>query len=153
MCIIIDANKMNGILPDSPDQDAAPIRNWLRKKGGKIVYSTGGKFATEIGGHARERLTLYARSGQAIQIDADARRFRDCESSLANDGIKSDDSHVLALAWASGARLLYTGDADLMDDFKDKRFIDKPRGKVYRYRTHAKTLLTRSTCKRVTAGD
>lgn len=152
MCIIIDANKMGGFLTEPPNQAAAaaPIHDWLRKKGGKIVYSTGGKFAAEVRGRAQERLTLYARSGQAIQIDA--RRFQDDESSLANDGIKSDDPHVLALARESGARLLYTDDADLMDDFKDKRFIDKPRGKVYRNQTHV-GLLTKSTCARVTAGD
>ena len=150
MCIIIDANRMGVFLTEPPDHDAAPIHDWLRKKGGKIVYSTGGKFAAEVRGRTRERLTLYARSGQAIYIEA--RRFRDKQSSLANDDIKSDDPHVLALAQESGARLLYTDDTALMRDFKDKRFIDKPRGKVYRNQTHVE-LLTKSTCARVTVGD
>ena len=44
---------------------------------------------------------------------------------------RSDDPHVLALAIVSGARLLYSNDAALQRDFKDKRLIDSPRGKVY----------------------
>ena len=150
MCIIIDANKMGVFLTDPPDQNAAPIHKWLRKKEGKIVYSTGGRFAAEIGGHARERLRVYAQSGQAIHISA--WRFQDKQSSLAKGDIKSDDTHVLALAQESGARLLYTDDTALMRDFKDKRFIDEPRGRVYRDQTHVR-LLTPSTCKRAAAGD
>lgn len=143
MCIIIDANKIGRFLTDSPDDATAPIHDWLEKKGGKIVYSTGGKFATEIGGRARERLRIYARSGKAIQVDA--RRFQADESRLAPK-IESDDPHVLALALESQARLLYTDDAALMKDFKDRRFIDNPRGKAYRRRRQAKTLLTKSSC-------
>lgn len=145
MCIIIDANRMGVFLSELPNADVAPIHDWLMKKGGRIVYSTGGKFAKEISRRARERLTAYVRSGMAIRIDAEAQKFRRDESSLAPD-IRSDDPHVLALARASGARLLYTDDAALMDDFKDRRFIDDPRGKVYKYAKHAKTLLTKKAC-------
>ena len=45
--------------------------------------------------------------------------------------ISSDDPHVIALAQVSGARLLYSNDGDLQKDFKKKRLIDNPRGKVY----------------------
>ena len=147
MCIIIDANKMSVFLSEPPNEDVAPIHDWLsdKNKMGKIVYATGGKFDDEIGRRARERLTVYYRSGRAIRIDADAQDFRRDESSLAPK-IRSDDPHVLALARASGARRLYTDDAKLMDDFTDKRFIDGPRGKVYKYAKHAKTLLTKKTC-------
>ena len=143
MCIIIDANRMGIFLSEPPNADAAPIHDWLMKKGGRIIYSTGGKFAKEISRRARERLTAYVRSGMAIQVDA--QKFRRDESSLAPD-VRSDDPHVLALARASGARLLYTDDAALMDDFTDKRFIDGPRGKVYKYAAHAKRLLTKKMC-------
>ena len=36
-----------------------------------------------------------------------------------------------ALAKISGARLLYSNDKDLHQDFKDKNLIDNPRGRVY----------------------
>ena len=38
---------------------------------------------------------------------------------------------MLALARATSVRLLYTDDRDLIADFKNKKFIDPPRGKVY----------------------
>ena len=56
--------------------------------------------------------------------------------------ITSDDPHVLALARVSGARLLYTKDNALIRDFKDKKFIDQPRGKVYTRKTNEDLLKT-----------
>jgi len=37
---------------------------------------------------------------------------------------------IVALAQVSGARLLYSNDRNLQQDFGNKAFIDKPRGKV-----------------------
>ena len=55
------------------------------------------------------------------------------------------DPRVLALARAAGVRLLYTADGDLISDFKDKSFTDRPRGKVYSG-AHNAELLTGSVC-------
>ncbi len=44
---------------------------------------------------------------------------------------KSDDTHVIALAQISGARLLYSNDSNLQRDFKTKSLVDNPRGRVY----------------------
>ena len=44
---------------------------------------------------------------------------------------KSDDHHVIALAQLSGARLLYSNDSALHDDFGNKSLIDQPRGRIY----------------------
>ena len=74
---------------------------------------------------------------------------------LLNQGLyTSNDPHVLALAIVSGARLLYSNDADLQQDFKDKRLIDKPRGKVYSTRedksfqqSHARLLWRKDLCR------
>ena len=38
-----------------------------------------------------------------------------------------------------------TGDRDLIEDFKDKQFIDRPRGKVYTRAANAK-LLAAAAC-------
>ena len=43
----------------------------------------------------------------------------------------SNDEHVIALAQISGARLLYSNDGELHTDFRNKRLVDAPRGKVY----------------------
>ena len=63
-------------------------------------------------------------------IDDDIVKSR-VEEIEESGSFKSDDPHVIALAQISGARLLYSNDPDLQQDFGDKRLIDSPRGKVY----------------------
>ena len=58
---------------------------------------------------------------------------------------KSDDVHILALAKASGARLLYTGDKSLIQDFKNRKIINNPSGKIYSDHRN-RNLLTRNIC-------
>ena len=144
MCIIVDTNKLGTFLADPPDEDSRPIHKWLERGAGSIVYSTGGKFAKEIQGRVKARLTDYVRAGRAKLIPGS--RFANDECNLkARADLRSDDPHVLALARAARVRLLYTGDDNLISDFKNKRFIDRPRGKVYSG-AHNAGLLTRSVC-------
>ena len=144
MCIIVDANRLGKLLTEPPDEDAAPIRRWLQRPGGTLIYSTSGKFAEEIGAKARRQLASYRRAGKALLIPAS--RFAEEERRLQQSGrMKSDDPHVLALALASGARLLYTGDKRLVADFTDAKLISKPRGRVYSSRANA-SLLTPTVC-------
>lgn len=142
--MIVDADRLGRFLADPVHEDAAPIREWLDRRGGRIVYSTGGKFAREVGHRLRNKLVDYVRAGKATFVPPD--RFVNDESALGPI-ISSNDPPVLALARATRVRLLYTGDGDLANDFKDKRFIDRPRGKVYSRASNAH-LLTRSTCAR-----
>ena len=142
MCIIVDANVLGTFLGESPSKITAPIHKWLRKKRGKLIYSTGGRFANDIGRGTRDRLAVYAQAGMAIEVKGE---LLIDEERMLEGRIKSDDPHVLALARASGARLLYTADRDLMSDFKNGQLIEGPRGKVYTRRTHAR-LLTGSVC-------
>ena len=143
MCIIVDANRLGAFLADPATADAAPIRNWL-DRGGRIVYSTGGAFAKEIGRPTRDKLLTYVRAGKATLIPRE--QFADDERALSeNTDLRSDDPHVLALARWTRVRLLYTGDANLIADFKNKTLIDRPRGKVYSTAANA-DLLTKAAC-------
>ena len=142
MCIIVDANRLGDFLADPVKPDSAPIRRWLDHGGGRLVYSTGAAFAREVG--ERDKLLAYWRAGKASVIPAD--HFADDEQALRDRAnLHSDDPHVLALARATGVRLLYTGDRRLMDDFKNKELIDRPRGKVYSRAADA-DLLARAAC-------
>ena len=145
MCMIIDANRLGVFLSDQMAEDAKPIHGWLNKGWGNLVYSTGGAFADEVGRRSRATLARYAQAGRATVIPAE--QFKEDERQLrGNEAVRSDDPHVLALARHSGARVLYTGDQKLINDFKNKRLIDKPRGKIYSSARNAR-LLTRSTCR------
>ena len=48
-----------------------------------------------------------------------------------NANCRSDDAHVLALAKVSGARLLFTNDQALQNDFGNRGIVSGTRGKVY----------------------
>ena len=60
----------------------------------------------------------------------------------------------MALAAASGARLLYTNDALLMDDFRDRNIVPGPQGRIYTTKdrkdfrpAHKKLLGMRNLCR------
>ena len=145
MCIIIDANRLGVFLSDQMAEDEKAIHGWLNKGWGNLVYSTGGAFANEVGGRSRAKLAKFVQAGRATVIPAE--EFEEVERRLRdNKAVRSDDPHVLALAIHSRARVLYTGDQNLIRDFKNKQLIDKPRGKVYSGARNAR-LLTRSTCQ------
>ena len=56
----------------------------------------------------------------------------DHATGLRREGVcKSNDLHVIGLALVSGARLLYTNDTALIDDFGNREVIARPRGKIY----------------------
>ena len=137
MCIIIDNNKFGEF--GSPD--AAPIRKWL-EKGGNVVYGVGGKFK-EVPSKAQNLLVAYEQEGKATRY-----LWNQIQPEMASlpDEIKSDDEHILALALVSGARLLFSGDKDLHDDFKNPNIIS-PKGRVYQTQEHGH-LLTSSVCKK-----
>ncbi len=145
MCIIVDTDRTGEFFSDPPHPDARPIHEWIRTKG-RLVYSTGGRFGSELGGPAKRRLGDYFRTGMAKRIPYAS--FRDDERQLEETGnLRSNDAHILALARRSGARLLYTGDQDLMKDFKDGKVITGPRGRVYSDARNRR-LLTRKACPR-----
>ena len=143
MCIIIDANKLGTFLAEPVSPDAAPVHRWL-DRGGTLVYSTEGKFSAEIGEKAKRKLAVYVQDGTAKLVPWE--RLDDDLKAIRRLDIRSDDPHVLALARASGARLLYTADQALINDFTDHRIVNEPRGKVYKRAANA-ALLTRAACR------
>lgn len=144
MCMIIDASRLGTFFAEPMSPDAKPIHRWLNRGRGTVVYSTGGKFSTEIVGDARRKLVDLVRDGKAKLVPA--ARLAEPLKALAMLPIRSNDPHVLALARASGVRLLYTGDDDLIADFKSTDLINQPRGKVYSRAANA-GLLTNDACR------
>ena len=144
MCMIIDTNVINKFLNKPDHEDMAPIHDWVNKRG-RIVYSTGDKFSSELQQSARNELTRYAQEGKAKFIPAE--RVAEEATNLRKymSEIKSDDQHVLALARLSQTRLLFTSDQKLMADFRNHEIIRAPRGSVYQDKRH-ENLLRKATC-------
>ena len=151
MCMIVDTNRLSVFLRKPNNEDVVPIRDWLNKGRGKVVYSTGGKFEKDINEFARNTLNELTRGGKAKLIPQ--QQLKSDISRLEKDSnYESNDAHVLALAVVSGARLLYTEDKALRDDFKKgkwkngKFIISNPRGKLYSSKDNS-DLLTADVCK------
>ena len=135
MCIIVDANVANEFAARSID--AAPVlkkvvdgnlrmvcdhdlkKEWLRTRLGKLYRQL--QLAGKIVEYSHEQ----TKTGIAI-----VKRMQ----------LKSDDPHVIALARVSGARILFSRDIRLHEDFKNLTLIPDIKGKVYQFCRHRRLL-------------
>ena len=152
MCIIIDANRLGVMFSQPNNEDIKPIHKWINGNHGMIVYSTGGDFSGDVHGNARNALAELRRGGKARYVSPKMYKSMSEKISIGAN-CKSNDVHVLALALVSHARLLYTEDQALRDDFKtgkwknEKFIISGPRGSIYSGKRNS-DLLTADVCKK-----
>ena len=133
MCAIVDVNHCFKVFGD-PEQRTPAGRfffEWLEGPNGRLVLG-GTKFNTEIGkvGHYISWLQTAIRTGRAHRVNDDMVDTAEQEL-VAGNVCESDDHHLIALARIGGARLLFSEDPDLHEDFRNPRIIANPRGKVY----------------------
>ena len=131
MCAIVDNNVRHEVFGTHDTQTPAGklFLDWLDS--GRGVLVVGGHLRRELGEYRRFQLWLETavQFGRARQID-DAQVDRETDE-MSSQGIRSDDPHILALARISGARLLFTNDRDLQQDFGDSAIVQGTRGRVY----------------------
>ena len=153
MCAIVDTNVAYEVFDTNPERPEAGIQffNWLTSSRGRLVV--GGDLLQELRGNSAFLTWFRAaiNSARVRQVASDA--LTPHLDELASKTCKSNDRHVLALAAASGARLLYTNDRALMDDFRDGAILSNP-GKVYTTgrsksvtSTHKRLLARRDLCR------
>lgn len=126
MCLIVDANTAGLFLGE-----AGPVRDWLGSAKGKPRLVVGGLLTEELGKltEVRRLLVELNRAGRLRSFSSAEVQTRATALKSSGD-LRSNDSHVIALAQLSGARTLATHDTALMSDFRNKRLIDKPRGSI-----------------------
>ena len=130
MCAIVDANVASEVFGSDRPPAGKRFFDWLSSPRGQLVV--GGKLREEL---ARDRrfvqwLRSALRNGRARSVADEA--VDDHATGLRREGVcKSNDLHVIGLALVSGARLLYTNDTALIDDFGNREVIARPRGKIY----------------------
>ena len=130
MCAILDANVAYEVFGNDRPPAGSRFFDWLSSPRGQLVV--GGKLREELS--RDRRLVLWLRSalrnGRARSVADEA--VDGHATDLRREGVcKSNDLHVLALALVSGARLLYTNDTALIDDFGNPEIVARPRGKIY----------------------
>ena len=133
MCAIVDVNNCYKIFGNLEQRTPAGsyFLNWLEGASGRLILG-GTKFNSEIG-----RVWDYVvwlktatRSGHAHRVGDHLVDVAERELE-ALDECQSDDHHLIALARLGGARLLFSEDLDLHEDFKNPKIVANPRGKVY----------------------
>ena len=149
MCIIVDADKTGELLKTPASSEARPLRDWL-EKGGTLVYSTGGAFKRQFPEGIRRRIAKLFRNVRLKRVSEESVREKmktlPPKGELRSDRKGTGDRHILALALASRAEVLYTGDGALKDDFRDKKIMGTLRGKIYSG-VKSKGLLRPNLCK------
>ncbi len=129
MCVktIVDASAFRHLCEPLQNSAGHQLRAWIERGHGRIVYSgAGGAYAQELIRH-REALTLlrsYDESGHAKDVDAE--HVSAALNQIPGPPIrKSNDAHILALAVASGATVLFSRDNPLREDFANSQVIGR----------------------------
>ena len=135
MCAIVDVNVAPEVFGPKPSPAGREFYDWVDKAPhGHLVV--GGKLYNELKKGSpgfREWAKQAALAG--LMTVFDEKKVDDRTDEIKRSGqYRSDDPHVLALAQVSRARLLFTNDELLGEDFGNKSLIDKPRGRVYHTR-------------------
>ena len=156
MCAILDANAASVVfVADSGKPPAA--REFLKRiDAGRLRLVVGGKLFEELKRGSpgfRHWWPNAERAGHVVVENAGDVAARTEEVETARECV-SDDPHVIALAQVGGARLLFTNDGNLQQDFKNPRLIGQPKGKVYTTlrrkelgRGHKQLLNDRNLCR------
>ena len=157
MCAILDANVAGQVFGAERPSAGQAFFEWVHSGQGRLVI--GGRLRRELDrSRAFREWRLQAVLAGRITILRDEAVDETARQLQQKNACRSDDEHVVALAQLSGARLLYSNDGALQDDFNDKRLIDRPRGKVYSTLVHEDVtevhrglLARRNLCARETA--
>ena len=128
MCAIVDANVAHQVFSQKARPEAGiEFFKWLSAESGRMV--TGGENWRELRQtSARAWMQQALLAGRIRLLDETKVDARTKE--LGAECV-SDDPHVVALAQISGARLLYSNDLGLHQDFGNKDLVNRPRGSIY----------------------
>ena len=152
MCAIVDVNVSHEVF--GTNRPKAGERFFERLNSGSLHLVVSRKLLAELDyGKAQQWIQQGINAGTVHQETTGTVDEREEELSR-EEGCLSNDAHIIALGQISGARLLYSNDKDLHVDFKNKRLIDEPRGKVYSTNedknftnAHEKLLKNRNLCR------
>lgn len=136
MPIVVDVNVFTSVF-DTQSQDHAdfaPVKEWIEKRHGLLVYG-GTKFKEElIQSHRRAKLVRLLRdAGCAVEISTRVVDELEADVRRKTTGTKCNDPHIVALLGASRCPLLCSKDKESFPFIKDRQLYPKGcvRVKIY----------------------
>ena len=138
MCAILDNSTRDEVFGSAPTDRGRFFFEWINQGQGRLAIG-GTKLRSELGGSTqqpgsvnfRRWLPTAIRLGRVTQPDNDGAVDMAASDLEVQGNCLSDDAHILALTRHTGARLLYSNDQALRDDFTNRAIIGGVRGKVY----------------------
>lgn len=130
MCVIVDNSVSHHVFTDNPSEAAQRLLNWIDS--GQSRFVAGGKLLHELKGNSTFKIWMNEalKRGTARRIGP-ARVTARVKVLQQNNQLRSNDTHVIALAQLTGARLLFSDDKALNRDFENPNLIHSPNGSVY----------------------
>ena len=134
MGAVVDANVVDEVFGSNRPEAGEEFFNWIDAGKGILMVGEGILQEFEKTSFKKREIKRWVR--EAV-LAGNVREFKNPEintltTKLLDEGrCRSNDPHIIALAQVSGARLLYSNDKKLQQDFKKKELIDQPRGKIY----------------------
>ena len=132
MCAIIDTSVLGDIVGKTRTEAGTAFLNGIIDGRGKIFYG-GTRQLVEYSKVTGFPDLVQELERQGLAQELSKGEVDDLSARLVKDHVlraKAKDSHILAIALLSGARLLYANDKNLHEDFKNTSII-YPKGKVY----------------------
>ena len=155
MCAIVDNDVRDQVFGNNQPPAGKFFFDWLNDGRGRLVI--GGKLLRELSGsnHFRKWIQTALLFGRATRID-DGPVNTATQELRERKICQSNDEHILGLAKVSGARLLFTNDHSLQQDFKNRAIIGGTRGRIYTMperdkrvtRSHESLLKRRDLCNK-----
>ena len=151
MCAIVDANVANEVFGPNQSEAGKKFYEWINAATGRLVV--GGKLLAELKKGSPTFVEWASALGEAGRMRTMNKDQVNAKAEAIKSKCVSDDSHIIALAQISGARLLFTNESSekkkrLGEDFKNKSLIDHPRGKIYTTRTNQRFTSTHKSLLR-----
>lgn len=133
---IVDTDVVGELFGDDRREAGPQFLEWLQRGDGQLT--SGGKNWDEL----RKNDAFREWSDGALRFDrlrmvdhglvrAETKRLQRDKAVSPKAAYESNDPHVIALARSGGARLLFSNDGDLHEDFNNRNLIHDPPGTVY----------------------
>ena len=127
MCVrtIVDASAFRHVCESTRNSAGDQLRRWINRGDGVVVYSPEHtQYADELNKYTevRELLLDYNQRGLALHIDATLIQ-KELDGIPGRPVRQSNDPHILALAAASRATVLFSCDGELRHDFANHQVL------------------------------